>query len=69
MTRVYALARLLQHGPLTPHDIREITGWKPLQCGRAINALHARRETRRVHLPHGYVYELTDIARVPPLST
>ena len=27
MTRPYALARLLEHGPLTFGELREVTGW------------------------------------------
>ena len=27
MTKTYALKRLLEHGPLTPTEMRQITGW------------------------------------------
>lgn len=68
MTRTHALCRLLQHGPLSNQQVREITGWEHTQVERTLTSLHARREVRRIRVARSYVYELTDIARVPPLA-
>lgn len=68
MTHAYALARLLQLGPLDFPQLREITGWKPRQVARTVHGLHRQREVRRVNVGRRYVYELTDLARVPRLE-
>ncbi len=39
MTRTYAMKRLLEHGPLTPTQMRQITGWTIKQVHYALDAL------------------------------
>ena len=41
MTRSYALTKLLEHGELTRHELREITGWTDKQLLSVINYLSA----------------------------
>lgn len=42
MTRTYAARRLLEHGPLTFAELREITGWTHNQLRSAIYRLLER---------------------------
>ena len=39
MPRTYAAKRLLEHGPLSMAQFKEITGWKPRQARRAMQNL------------------------------
>jgi hypothetical protein len=39
MTRTYALKRLLEHGPLTTRQMRDITGWSCRQVNSTIDCL------------------------------
>jgi DNA-binding transcriptional regulator GbsR (MarR family) len=39
MTRTYIAKRLLEHGPLTFSEFREITGWPPNSCSKALDGL------------------------------
>ena len=54
MTRTYAAKRLLEHGPLTQKEFKEITGWTPKQASKTLARLvelgivnpHSRHKTR-----------------------
>lgn len=39
MKRTYALKRLLEHGPMTPVEIRDCTRWTIKQVHKTIEAL------------------------------
>jgi len=39
MPRTYAAKRLLEHGPLSMAQFKEITGWKPRQARRTLQSL------------------------------
>lgn len=41
MTRPYILCALLEHGPLTRAEVREITGWPPKAVEPALRQLLA----------------------------
>jgi hypothetical protein len=58
--RAYIARRLLEHGPLTRREFREITGWPNDDVGQALYQLAEEGEVRKVTrpgTPH-YVYEL-----------
>lgn len=48
MTRTYALKRLLEHGPMTPTQIRDCTRWTLKQVHKAIDNLLMIDLVRRV---------------------
>lgn len=48
MTRSYALMRLLELGPLTRKEIRDITGWPEEKLKRVINGLERQKKVRNV---------------------
>ena len=50
MTRTYTLLRLLELGPLTRKEIREITGWAE---DKLKYVLHGQRNVGRVELYEG----------------
>jgi hypothetical protein len=60
MTRPYVLCMLLEHGPLTWVEAREITGWSDRIFGRALERCLQRRWIRRTveQGTHCFVYEL-----------
>lgn len=60
MTRSYAAKRLLEHGPLSVNEFRQITGWPYFVATRALQTLLDSGVARRVSGPgvRGYIYEL-----------
>ena len=46
MTRTYALKRLLEHGPLTPTQMRQITGWTIKQVHYTLDSLLTAGQVR-----------------------
>jgi DNA-binding MarR family transcriptional regulator len=63
--RMHVMARLLQHGPLTYRQAREITGWPGRAADYAIDHLRQNGEVERVQGTHwGDSWRLTDSARV-----
>ncbi len=55
MTKQYALHQLLKHGPLTHHEMVEITGWTATQVADAFNRLRKKRKIRRAVLFNGWI--------------
>lgn len=39
MTRTYAACKLLEHGPLTKQEFRQITGWTSYACMKTLGWL------------------------------
>lgn len=65
MTRTHALTMLLQHGPLTFPELREITGWTSKRLVRGLEvACGPRGPVRHEGTPRGYVYRLTTLDEV-----
>jgi hypothetical protein len=60
MTRTHAARRLLEHGPLTATEFREITGWKGRTSEVVLRQLCQSRIAKRVADARGfrYVYRL-----------
>lgn len=56
MTRTYAVRRLLELGPLTYGELREITGWPSSTIHFVLNRLGARRFSQEG--THGILYGL-----------
>ena len=44
MTRKYALARLLEHGPLSIAELLEITGWDRRAVWAALSSIGAKAQ-------------------------
>lgn len=47
MTRTYALKRLLEHGPMTPTEIRDCTRWTLKQVHQTLELLLAADSVKR----------------------
>jgi hypothetical protein len=58
MTRLYAARKLLEHGPLTAVQFREITGWPKRDTNTTLQALHRSKAVTRQGDYRGYVYGL-----------
>ena len=56
MTRTYAVRRLLELGPLTYGELRDITGWPSSTIHFVLNRLGARRFSQEG--THGILYGL-----------
>jgi DNA-binding MarR family transcriptional regulator len=56
MTRTYALKRLLEHGPMTPKQIRDCTRWTLKQVHQVLDCLLSNELVRRV----GNEYEVSN---------
>jgi DNA-binding MarR family transcriptional regulator len=58
MTRIYALERLLEHGPLTLAQLMEITRWPRYTLTGTLRRLEADHIVAVKRAPGGYVYGL-----------
>jgi predicted transcriptional regulator len=57
MTRIYALERLLEHGPLTISQLIDITRWPR---NTLVGTLRRLRDDRIVTVDSGNVYRLAE---------
>lgn len=48
MSRTYALKRLLEHGPMTPTQIRDCTRWTLKQVHQVLDCLLSNELVKRV---------------------
>ena len=61
MSKTYALKRLLEHGPMTPGEMKACTRWPGRQVEHALNELRrcglVRMVRRADDQERGYAYE------------
>lgn len=55
MSRTYALLKLLEHGPLSQSEIRQITRWVPQRAAETVRYL---AETKRITRANGGRWKL-----------
>jgi chromosome segregation and condensation protein ScpB len=58
MKKTYAGKRLLEHGPLTRAEFREITGWKPKAADRVLDQLVHTEVVCKKHVGTRLQFEL-----------
>lgn len=58
MSKTYATLRLLEHGPLTLREFREITGWNDGTCRTLLYRMASDGILRRLGIRHSFEYSL-----------